>query len=276
MRRGTIAKQIPRIKKSRREKLKASRLIRISFLPSVFTILNLFLGYMAILHVIKGNFVTAVYFTTASVIMDGFDGTIARLTKSESDFGVQMDSLVDAIAFGFVPSMLIYFWGFQSGFQEIGRIVGFGFLSAGVIRLARFNVLKEAHVEPSNIFIGLPIPMGAISIGSIVLIMNKAQPEGKAAIWLFSAYCILISLLMISNIKYHTNKKTLPLRNSLIMLLILAILIGFAIIYPTPVIPILNCLYVLSPLGFFLAKKIRKESHPSEKANESSSVKLQS
>jgi len=231
---------------------------------------------MALLHVIKGNFLTAVYYTTASVIMDGFDGTIARLTKSESNFGFQMDSLVDAIAFGLVPATLIYFWGFQSGFQEIGRIVGFGFLSAGVIRLARFNVLKEAHVVPANIFIGLPIPMGAISIGSIVLITRRGELTNPTAIWLFSAYCIIISLMMISNIKYRTIKKTLPLRNSLIMLLILAILIGFTIIYPTYVIPILNCLYVLSPLGFLVARKIGKANGPSEKISDTSTVKFES
>ena len=90
--------------------------------------------------------------------MDGFDGTIARLTKTESNFGVQLDSLVDAVTFGLVTVHAGLSSGaFQSGYsQEIRQIVGFGFLSAGVIRLARFNVFKEAQAFPANIFIGFP------------------------------------------------------------------------------------------------------------------------
>ena len=139
--------------------------------------------------------------------MDGFDGTIARLTKTESNFGVQLDSLVDAVTFGLVTSMLAYQWGFQSGYPQIGSIVSFVFLSAGLIRLARFNVFKEAHAFPANIFIGMPIPTASMAICSIVLVFDDRPPQTRTGILLFSLYVILISLLMISNIKYKTIKK---------------------------------------------------------------------
>ena len=102
-----------------RKRSSISALTRISFLPSVFTMLNLFLGYQALIYIIgaKQNFKIAIYYITASVIMDGFDGTIARLTKTESNFGVQLDSLVDAVTFGLVTSMLAFEWGFQSGYH---------------------------------------------------------------------------------------------------------------------------------------------------------------
>jgi len=241
------------MKKRRIKKVRLSSLIRISFLPSVFTMLNLFLGYQALLYAIgsKKNFKIAVYYLTASVIMDGFDGTIARLTKTESNFGVQLDSLVDAISFGLVTSILAFEWGFQSGYTRIGSIIGFVFLSAGLIRLARFNVFKEANAFPANIFIGVPIPTASMAVCSIVLIFGKTQPHTDMGILLFSLYIVLVSLLMISNIKYRTIKK-IVLKNNLKALFLLASIIACLVIFPDITIPILTFAYLLSPLFFFV------------------------
>lgn len=236
---------------------------RISFLPSVFTMLNLFLGFQALLYIVgsKKNFKTAIYYLTASVIMDGFDGTIARLTKTESDFGVQLDSLVDAVTFGLVTSILAYKWGFQSGYTQIGSIVSFVFLSAGLIRLARFNVFKEAKAFPANIFIGVPIPTACLAICSIVLIFNATPPQTKTGILLFSLCVILVSLLMISNIKYKTIKK-IVLKNSLRALFLMALIIACLVIFPDITIPILTFTYMLSPLFFFLFFRKQKNVEP--------------
>jgi CDP-diacylglycerol--serine O-phosphatidyltransferase len=246
-------------KKERRKRFKSvsiSKLTRFSFLPSVFTIFNLFLGYMAVLQIIKNNFITACYLITLSVIMDGFDGTIARITKTESNFGMQLDSLVDAITFGFVPAVFIYIWGFQSVHPHNGKILGFIFLSAGIIRLARFNVLKEADAFPANIFIGLPIPVGAISILSVVLVLKDPIQEQSHLI-LFSLYIILIAFLMISNIKYRTLKK-INSKHNLLVLFIVAILVALAIMYPSYTIPIFTFIYIISPILFYISKKLKK------------------
>lgn len=244
-----------KIKKKRIKKTKISKLMSISFLPSVFTLLNLFLGYQALIHIVgpRPNFKIAIYFITASVIMDGFDGTIARLTRTESDFGVQLDSLVDAVTFGLVTSMLALKWGFQSGFAQLGSIIAFVFLSAGLIRLARFNVFKEAKIVPANIFIGLPIPIGAMAVCSVVLLFDGQplpQPH-HVSVPLFTFYVLLVSLLMISNIRYRTIKKFV-LKNSLKTLFLLALIIACLIIFPDTTIPLLTFTYILSPL-FFLA-----------------------
>jgi len=251
------------MKKRRIKKVKLSSLTRISFLPSVFTLLNLFLGFQALLYIIgsKKNFKTAIYYLTASVIMDGFDGTIARLTKTESNFGVQLDSLVDAISFGLVTSILAFQWGFQSGYAQFGSIISFVFLSAGLIRLARFNVFKEAQAFPANIFIGVPIPTASMAICSIVLIFNETHPQTKMGILVFSLYVILISLLMISNIKYKTIKK-IVLKNSLRTLFLLALIIACLVIFPDITIPILTFAYVLSPFFFYLFSRKHKIVEP--------------
>jgi CDP-diacylglycerol--serine O-phosphatidyltransferase len=262
------------MKRKRIKKPKISALTRISFLPSMFTMLNLFLGYQALIHIIgaKPNFKTAIYYIMASVIMDGFDGTIARLTKTESNFGVQLDSLVDAVTFGLVTSMLAFKWGFQSGYPHVGSIVSFVFLSAGLIRLARFNVFKEAQVIPANIFIGMPIPTGALAVCSVVLLFDGQPPLTRMGILLFSLYVLLISLLMISNIKYKTVKK-LVLKNSLRTLFLLALIVSCLIIFPDTTIPILTITYMISPLfvyffNFFNRKSKSAEALGSEKKPE--------
>jgi CDP-diacylglycerol--serine O-phosphatidyltransferase len=259
---GNSRKLLPRsMKRKRIKKTQVSALTRISFLPSVFTMLNLFLGYKALLHILgpKHNFKTAIYYITASVIMDGFDGTIARLTKTESNFGVQLDSLVDAVSFGLVTSILTFEWGFQGGYVQAGSIVAFVFLSAGLIRLARFNVYKEAQVMPANTFIGLPIPIAALAVGSVVLALDARHPQTGLGILLFALYVILISLLMISNIHYRTVKK-IVLKNSLKFLFLLALIVACLIIFPDTTIPILTFCYLLSPIFFFLLRRIRKSA----------------
>ncbi len=263
------------MKKKRIHKNKASALTRISFLPSVFTLLNLFLGYQALIHLIgaRQNFKIAIYYITASVIMDGFDGTIARLTKTESNFGVQLDSLVDAVTFGLVASILAFKWGFQSGFTQAGSIVSFVYLSAGLIRLARFNVYKEAQVMPANIFIGLPIPIGALAVCSVILLFDGRPPLRQPSVILFSLYVLLVSLLMISNIRYRTVKK-LAQKDSLKMLFLLALIVSCLVIFPDTTIPILTFSYMISPVLFFLlgrkprgaeAAGAEKKAEPSRK-----------
>jgi CDP-diacylglycerol--serine O-phosphatidyltransferase len=218
------------------------------------------LGFLALLEILRGRFEIAVYLITGSVILDGFDGTVARLTRTESNFGVQLDSLVDAVTFGLVTSVLIYMWGFQNSNPPIGKVIGFVFLSAGVIRLARFNVLKEGKAQSSNVFVGLPIPLGALSIASVVLVF-KTPLEHQSHITIFAFYVLLVSLLMVSSIRYRTMKK-MSSRNNLLVLLLTAIVIAIAFFFPMYTIPTLTLFYMLSPLFFFVYNKVRRYKAP--------------
>lgn len=250
------------MKRRRFKRVKISKLTKFSFLPSIFTIFNLFVGFLALLLIIKGNYKNAVYLLMISAVLDAFDGTIARLTKTESNFGMHLDSLVDAVSFGLVTSVLIYMWGFQEEVNQIGKVIGFVFLSAGIIRLSRFNVLKEAGAFSSEVFIGLPIPLASISVCSIVLILEKPLTD-KMMIIYFSIFVIFISFLMISNIKYR-SLKNINSKYNLLILFLLAIAVAFIIMYPRYTIPILTFLYILSPFFFFLPKKFRKRHIISE------------
>ena len=214
------------------------------------------MGYLALIQIVKGNFINALYFIGASVILDGFDGTVARLTKTESNFGVQLDSLVDAVAFGLVTSAMIYFWGFKGLDPQLGKVIGFVFLSAGVIRLARFNVLKEADAMPTNIFVGLPIPLGALAIVSAVLVVGRPL-ETQSEMLAFAMYVALISFLMISSVKYRTLKR-IKSKNNVFILLFLAVIIALSINFPRYAIPFVTLLYMTSPIFFFIINKFKK------------------
>jgi CDP-diacylglycerol--serine O-phosphatidyltransferase len=211
---------------------------------------------MALLQILKENYLNAVYLVTLGVVMDGFDGTIARLTKTESNFGMQLDSLVDAVTFGLVTSVFIYKWGFHLGHPQMGKVIGFIYLSAGVIRLARFNVYKEVEAFPPNLFIGIPIPVAAMSVMSVFLVF-RTPPVTQLETWLFAGFCILVSFLMISNIKYRTMKRVNP-KHSLLVLFILAIMVASTIMYPGYTIPFICSLYLASPLFFFIFNRSRR------------------
>ncbi len=170
--------------------------------PSLFTVLNMFSGFMCIVHASRGEFQTAAWFIFLAAGFDAFDGIMARITKSSSAFGVQIDSLSDVVSFGAAPSFLVY----QIHLHQLG---GLGiFLSSllmvfGGLRLARFNI-QLVGFEKDH-FVGLPIPVSALTLASFV--MNFAAPDtglspGAGAVlpWMVVA----LGLLMVSRIRYDT------------------------------------------------------------------------
>ncbi len=244
--------------------------INFSFLPSMFTLFNLLLGYLSVINVVNQNYKGACVAIIAAMIMDGFDGTVARLTKTVSDFGFQLDSLVDAVSFGFATSFLIYMWGFASYAKDEGKIFAFMFLSAGVIRLARFNVYGSTKTLPKNVFIGLPIPFAAMAIISVVLFKKTPFVSYESGGLFFAVYVLIISFLMVSNIKYRTIKK-LNNKGGLPILLLIALIVAMGLIFPEKIIPLLTLLYIISPLFFLILSFFSKKKKPSNKQESSES-----
>lgn len=234
--------------------------------------LSLFLGFTAVIRTVRGQFLTAIYLIVGSAILDGIDGTVARLTKTESSFGVQLDSLVDAVSFGLVPGFLIYRWGFmETAYAPLGQLIGFIFLSAGIIRLARFNVMKEAAVSPPGFFIGLPIPLGALSVSCPILLQRGALTDtGHMAA--FMIYVLLISLLMISTVRYRTLKNV-DSKYNMTILLGMAIILSLLLLFPMITLPSVVFVYIVSPFIFwiFSPRKKREALQKSAEPEENSS-----
>ncbi|MFD2615244.1 CDP-diacylglycerol--serine O-phosphatidyltransferase [Paenibacillus gansuensis] len=166
-------------------------------LPSLFTIGNLFLGIVAIILVFNGNPALAAVMVLIAMLLDGVDGRVARALNVQSEFGKELDSLSDVISFGVAPAFIIYVVAFQEMNPAAGWIVTALFPICGALRLARFNVISGVP----GYFIGLPIP----AAGGVLCTMALFQDHISNIILLIGT--ILLSLLMVSNIKYPNFKK---------------------------------------------------------------------
>lgn len=171
-------------------------------LPSAFTLGNLFLGIWAIVAASKGQFEMAGWLVVLAAFADLFDGRIARFTSTGSEFGAQLDSLVDAISFGVAPGMLIYFAFLGEGGWS--WVVSFIYVTAAVIRLARFNVEQAGTAKVS--FHGLPSPTAGVTLATYFAftqtdffrIYLTEVNAGQAAVWL----TVLVAGLMVSHVLY--------------------------------------------------------------------------
>ncbi len=169
-------------------------------LPSFFTLLNLVLGFWAIVKGLEGDFKAAAFAIYFAVILDGLDGRIARLLKHESEFGKEFDSLSDVVTFGTAPAVLTFQWGLKE-VDRIGWFIALFYLACGAMRLARFNV--RAKVIDSRYFIGLPIPAAAGVVVSLLAITNY----NNYTLPLVAVSLLVTAFLMISTIKYPSFKQ---------------------------------------------------------------------
>lgn len=173
-------------------------------LPNLFTAGSIFLGVLSVIYASKGKYEIACWLILISMILDGFDGRVARLTNTASKFGVEFDSLADVVAFGVAPAFLLYFYvGIDYG--RVGMSVPAIFVILGAVRLARFNITSSS--EP-NFFIGLPIPSAAVVLMLWVLVdleYDFIKSYGYEYAILGGSF--ILSILMVSNIRYPSFKK---------------------------------------------------------------------
>lgn len=191
-------------------------------LPNAFTISSIFCGFYSIVLSTSDGGPEAFYQAGIALFFaaffDAFDGRVARLTRTQSDFGVQIDSLADVISFGIAPAILIHQWAFAGAattgddawLQWMGLLVSFAFAACGAIRLARFNVLAARGLGSSKYFVGLPIPGAAMVVVSVVLAQSKMIHESVEARASVAAMVIVLSYLMVSRVRFRTFKDFRP------------------------------------------------------------------
>lgn len=196
-------------------------------LPNLFTAASCFFGILSVIASINANFEKAIIYIFISMVLDGLDGRVARLTHTTSEFGLEFDSLCDLVAFGVAPAMLFY-CTIGAEYGRFGILASALFVVFGAIRLARFNVTTMTN-EP-NVFIGLPIPLAAVTVASWVSLHIKF---GFEVGWLYTAIMIALSLLMISNIRYPSFKKINFDKTKFRKAFIIAILV-LAVLYLKP------------------------------------------
>ena len=231
----------------------------IYILPNLFTAASIFAGVFSMISAINGEFNQAAWLILLALIFDGLDGRVARLTNTCSKFGVEFDSLADMVSFGVAPSLLMYLF-IGHDFERFGVVVSALFVIFGAIRLARFNVMT-AQSELS-VFIGVPIPTAAVFISLLVLLFEKygIKLEFGLVIMLLS---IVVSFLMVSNIRYPSFKKVNLTPKHKMKLFVGILFVALSIfMYPIEGFALTFTLYILyGPIRtiFVFPKKIFKK-----------------
>lgn len=265
-------------------------------LPSSFTAANIAMGFLAVIWSLRGFQIViengskaSTYFDYAAVaiglaiLFDTLDGRVARMTKTTTEIGVQLDSFADVLTFGIAPIVLVYSWGIGAMFDEKSQIHGIGifvlfmYVMCGAFRLARFNlqalrprVLKSgtAHADKKN-FVGLPIPPAAGLVASIVHF--SPMPLNSYGDTHGSLYAILVMILMgslgimmISTLRYSSFKSAGTGRSSIYLIIGLAAFGMGVWLYSRYVLLILCVVYVSHGIIWFLVNLLRKPKQESE------------
>ncbi len=202
----------------------------IYLLPNLFTTAALFAGFYAVLAATQGRFEAASLAIMAAMLLDGFDGRIARITNTQSDFGAEYDSLSDMVAFGVAPALVAYHWAL-GGLGKIGWLAAFVFTAAAALRLARFNT--QIGIADKRYFQGLASPAAAAIIATGIWTANDLGVDGSSVSWLAAFLTAGAGLLMVSNFRYLSFKQ-LNLQGRVPFLLVVAVMLGFAVVYIYP------------------------------------------
>ena len=185
-----------------------SELNLVQLLPNLMTISAMCSGLTGIRFAVLGQFTAAVAMILLAAVLDGLDGRVARLLRSESEIGAELDSLVDFVNFGVAPGLIIYLWGLH-GVQSGGWIATLVYATCCLLRLARFNIGNRLHMEkttdtpsekPSGNFTGVPSPAGAMLAMLPIYISFMAPSSGHIPAPLLALWIVLIGGLMISRI----------------------------------------------------------------------------
>ena len=202
-----------------RQMRKIRRPIKKDYIPSLFTLLNMFLGFLAIISVVEGFYIRAAYLVMAAGIFDALDGKLARWIHVPSAFGMELDSLADLVSFSLAPSLMIWAIFTRDLHPVLGATIAGAPLIFGALRLARYNV--DQHSKPKPYFEGLPAPVAAFVIVALVLFYQPLEEVSAAKVVL--PMVMVVSFLMVSQIRY-TKTPALSLRagpvNTLFLLVI--------------------------------------------------------
>ena len=229
-------------------------------LPSMFTVANLFCGYACIVYSTRGDFDTAAVFIGVAMVVDTFDGFFARLTNSQSAFGAELDSLADVVSFGLAPAILAFTWGLWP-LGRIGWAVGFIYLTAAAMRLARFNIQTNTLTD-KRYFVGTPSPAAAAVIASTVYLYPWGLQDPRVAA-LALPMVLVPGFLMVSTIRFRSLKAMdVGWRRSYWVLFAGAIVLALVAAHPRVALVILSYSYVAGSLIVWAWTRLRRRPHP--------------
>lgn len=198
-------------------------------LPNLLTTASLFSGFYAIVSAANGMFANAAIAIFVSMVLDGLDGRVARMTNTQSKFGEEYDSLADMVAFGVAPGLVAFFWSLNS-LGQAGWAITFIYVAGSALRLARFNT--QIGSVDKKYFVGLPSPSAAAVVAGLVWCFHEYDPSA----WLTALTIIIVGgsgVLMVSNILYNSFKD-LDMKGRVPFAAILLVVLIFVVIALDP------------------------------------------
>ena len=222
-------------------------------LPNALTTGALFAGFYSIISGINGHYTASAIAVVVAGLLDGLDGRVARLTNTQSEFGVQYDSLSDLISFGLAPALLAFNWSLAS-MRELGPLAGklgwlaaFLFVACAALRLARFNT--QVAVADKSYFQGLASPAAAGVLVSTVWFFNDQGVAGDSVRWIIWFETAFLGLLMFSRVRYFSGK-TWPSGDKIPIYVLFLVVLTFVLlaIDPPTVLMVIGLIYVGSGL----------------------------
>jgi len=249
-------------------------------LPNALTTGAMFAGFYSIISGINGHYAAAAVAVVIAGVLDGLDGRVARLTNTQSEFGVQYDSLSDLISFGLAPALLAFNWSLSSLRDisplagKLGWLAAFLFAACAALRLARFNT--QASSEDKSYFQGLASPAAAGTLVATIWFCTDQGISGESVRWLLWFETVVLGLLMFSRVRYFSGKAwptgdRIPTGFLFLVVLVFVLLA----IDPPSVLMVIGIIYVTSGLVMTLlgrqqwknrrAKRLEKEKQKTNK-----------
>lgn len=235
----------------------------IFLLPNMLTTAALFSGFYAIVQAMNLRFEQAAVAIFVAMVFDGLDGRVARMTRTQSAFGAEYDSLSDMVSFGVAPALIVYEWALR-GMGKVGWIAAFVYCVGAALRLARFNTNHD--VLDKRYFQGMPSPAAAALVAGFVWVFLDLGFSGEEVRWFAVVLTMFAGLTMVSNIKFYSGKD-INLRKSVPFVVVAAIALSFALVssYPPGVLfGLFLCYavsgYVISALDWRRGRQGRKKS----------------
>lgn len=236
----------------------------IYLLPNLFTTSALFAGFFSIVQAMSGQFELAAVAIFIAMVMDGLDGRVARLTRTESAFGAEYDSLSDMVSFGVAPSLVLYVWALKP-MGKLGWIAAFVYCAGAALRLARFNTKLDE--SDKRYFQGLPSPAAAALLAGLVWVSHSNGVSGVDVFfgvihmkWLAWFVTVFAGLTMVSNLRYFSGKD-FNLRKSVPFVMLLLIVLGMVLVSYSPP-EILFGLFVIYGLSGYAGWAMRRLRPP--------------
>lgn len=221
----------------------------IYLLPNLLTLAALFAGFYAIVQAMNLNFDQASIAIFVAMVLDGLDGRVARMTRTQSAFGAEFDSLSDMVSFGAAPALIMYEWVLRD-LGKLGWIAAFIYCAGAALRLARFNTMLD--VADKRWFTGVPSPAAAALVAGFIWIVDDYAIEPASVRWWAWSVTLFAGLTMVSNLKYYSFK-TINLKKSVPFVALLSFVVFLALLAYQPPLVLFGAFVAYSVSGYVVS-----------------------